>query len=70
MSKISSCFSNFFRTVDLFPTSNFIRYNGDADYKTVTGGVISITVLSIFIVLFFSMGLKTARKEIITASVD
>lgn len=55
------------RSVDLFPTSNFIRYSGDSDYTTSTGGLTSVVVIVIFIILFASMGLKTVNKQIITS---
>ena len=62
MPSCCSCLKNFFKSLDLFPTSTFLRYKGDSDYTTATGGFISIAVITIFVVLFFSMGLKTARK--------
>ena len=34
------------------------------------GGLISISVIGILVVLFFSMGVKTATKQIITSSVS
>lgn len=60
--------NKFFRGVDLFPTSKLIRYNGESEYTTVTGGLISTAVLVIFIILFSSMGIRTIRKEIIITS--
>ena len=56
------------RMVDFFQSSKFLRYNGDAEYKSTSGGIVSMTVVIIFIILFSSMGMKTLRKEIITAS--
>ena len=50
------------QTLDLFPNSNFLRYNGDDKYTTVTGGVLSIGIIVIFVILFASMGLQTANK--------
>ena len=58
------------RSIDLFPTSNLVRYNGGTDYTTTTGGLISIVVIAIFIILFASMGLRTLKKELITVEVD
>ena len=59
-----------FRSVDLFPSSKLVRYNGETEYTSTTGGIISMAVIAIFIVLFASMGLKTVRKELITAEFD
>ena len=62
-------FSNLLRKPDLFSQTTLLRYNGEAEYSTATGGFISIAVITIFIALFFSMGLKTLNKEIITSSI-
>ena len=56
------------RTVDLFPTSKLIRYNGETEYNSTTGGLISAAVIAIFIILFASMGLRTLDRKIITSS--
>ena len=68
-----SCFSlsqctKFFRTFDFFQSSKLLRYNGDAEYKSTTGGITSVLIVAIFIALFSSMGLKTVQKEIIFSS--
>ena len=55
----------FFRKFDFFQSSKFLRYNGDAEYKSTSGGVITVIVVGVLIALFFSMGLRTIRKEII-----
>lgn len=70
MPSICSCLSKTLRTVDLFPTSNLLRYKGDPEYTTATGGVVSISVITIFIILFASMGYKTMRKSIIHSSTN
>ena len=54
--------------MDLFPNSQLLRYNGDPEYKTTTGGIISAAVLVIFAILFASMGLRTVAKDIIESS--
>ena len=58
------------RELDLFPNAQLLRYNGNPDYKTTMGGLISISVVAILIVLFFNMALKTATRQIITSSVS
>ena len=67
MPSFFSCASKAFRSVDLFPSSKFMRYNGETEYTSTTGGVISVAVFAIFIILFSSMGLKTLKKQIIEA---
>ena len=65
MVKCFSCLSKFFRMFDLFPNSKLLRYNGEPEYNSTTGGFISVAVLIIFIILFASMGLRTVQKDII-----
>ena len=65
MVKCFSCLSKFFRMFDLFPNSKLLRYNGEPEYNSTTGGFISVAVLVIFIILFASMGLRTVQKDII-----
>ena len=65
---MSSCFTKIKNTLkffDLFPYSTFLRYNGDDFYSTSTGGILSIGVIVIFIILFASMDIKTINKKII-----
>ena len=61
---------SFFKSFDLFPTTQFIRYNGESEYTTVTGGIVSTVVLAIFVILFASMGIRTINRQIITSSVS
>lgn len=56
------------RKVDLFPATQFIRYKGDAQYTTATGGFVSVAVIVIFMILFASMAIKTVNREIINAT--
>jgi hypothetical protein len=53
------------RKCDLFAVSQFIRYKGEPDYSTATGGFCSVAILTIFAVLFTSMAVKTVDREII-----
>ena len=68
MVSCSTQFIKMLRMFDFFQSSKLLRYNGDAEYKSTSGGIVSMTVVIIFIILFSSMGMKTLRKEIITAS--
>lgn len=65
---ILKCVHRVLKTIDLFPTSTFLRYKGDTDYTTATGGCLSITVIIVFVILFASMGVKTLKKQIINTS--
>lgn len=56
------------RMCDLFSVSQFIKYKGDNDYSTATGGFCSVLVLTIFAVLFTSLGIRTVSREIINWS--
>ena len=67
MVSLIGCSTKFFRMFDLFPNSKLLRYNGDPEYNSTTGGFISVAVLIVFIILFASMGIKTVQKEIIFA---
>jgi hypothetical protein len=60
----------FLRWGDMFTTSQFLRYRGDNDYGTATGGFTSIAVLIVFVILFANLGLQTARRELIKSSVS
>ena len=60
--KCKSYFSEFFKIFDLFSLTQFLRYNQDEDYKTVSGGIASLIVVSIFGVLFAENALSTVNK--------
>ncbi len=66
--KISACLREFFKFCDLFSLSQFLRYKGESDYKTASGGVISVLVLSIFSALFLNVAIATINKSIINWS--
>jgi len=50
------------KSLDLFPTSNFLRYSGENEYTTASGGVISVAICVVFAVLFASMGIRTINR--------
>ena len=62
MTSCRSGFAKFLRFFGLFPNSTFLRYNGEPEYTTITGGVLSILILAVFIILFANMGVRTANK--------
>ena len=60
--KCKTCVSEFLRLFDLFSLSQFLRYNQDEDYKTVSGGVTSLIVIAIFSALFAGNALSTINE--------
>ena len=48
---------------DLFSLRQFLRYKQDEDYQTVSGGVTSLLVVSVFGVLFASNAITTVNKS-------
>ena len=70
MSECCRRLHKFLRTFDLFSASQFLRYRGESEYSTATGGCTSLVVIGLFIGLFAAMGLETAKKDIINSSVS
>jgi hypothetical protein len=64
--KLKSCVAKFFKLCDLFSTSQFLRYKEDGDYKTVSGGVVSLMIISVFLALFMNTAIQTVNKDIIS----
>jgi hypothetical protein len=60
--------ANTFKFFDLFSLTQFLRYNQDTDYKTVSGGVTSLLVVGIFVALFSGNAISTINKTDITWS--
>ena len=65
---IKSTITKLLRFIDLFPNSQLLRYKGDPEYTTATGGFVSLSVIVILIILFASMGFRTINRKIITSS--
>ena len=63
-----SYFNRLFHYTDLFAHTSMLRYNMESDYSTATGGMFSFTIVTLFIALFFNLGLRTLRRQIITTS--
>jgi hypothetical protein len=66
--KITRGIQSLLQMCDLFAASQFIKYKGESDFKTATGGFCSVVILTIFAVLFTSMAIKTVNRQIITWS--
>lgn len=57
-----------FKSFDLFSTSQFLRFQGEGEYKTASGGLCSLIVIAIFMALFMSTAIQTLNMQIITWS--
>lgn len=62
MDRIGSCISRIIRKFDLFATPHYLRYKGDAEFKTATGGFSSLAIITILVVVSSSQGLQTINK--------
>ena len=54
--------------MDLFSSIQLLRFDGDAETKTLTGGIFSLAVIVYLISTFSSMVLDTFNKLIITST--
>ena len=68
MNKFARKLHKLLSACDLFAVNQFIRYKGESEFKTATGGFFSIAVLVIFAVLFTNLAIRTVNKEIIAWS--
>lgn len=55
-------FRNLVEHADFFKTSQLIRYQDDANYRTLTGGLFSLAILTIVATIFFSMVIKAINR--------
>jgi hypothetical protein len=62
MMKWKESAANVAKFFDLFSLTQFLRYNQDEDYKTVSGGITSLLVVGIFGVLFAGNAIATVNK--------
>ncbi len=63
--RIRTCLRYFFKSFDLFSTTSFLRYKRDDSYNTASGGITSLIVITIFMVLFANTAILTLNKSII-----
>jgi hypothetical protein len=62
LSTVGSKAQTLMRFFDLFSYSTFLRYKGESEFKTATGGFFSLIVLIIFAILFTNLGIKTIQR--------
>ena len=55
------------RVADLFYSTEMLRYNRNAQYKTITGGVVSLILIVAFVIGFWSMITNTVNKTTVTS---
>jgi len=55
-------FKRLLRYSDLFCSNEMLRYNNTTQYKTITGGIISITLIIAIISGFYQMILNCVQK--------
>ena len=62
--------AKFLKSFDFFSTNEFWRYKGHSDFKTLSGGVVSILIMIVMAIMFANIVIKTINKQIITYSMD
>lgn len=60
----------FLKCFDFFNTKNLLRFEDQPEYKSVSGAVVSITLIIIFMVIFTNTVLGTLNMTEITASIS
>ena len=53
---------------DLFCSSKILRYNDEASYATITGGLISLLIITAILFGFSSLIIETVNKTSITST--
>lgn len=61
---------SFISKFDCFASTQFLRYKGEPQYSTATGGIISIIIIIIFIVLFINAAINVINKATVTATTN
>jgi hypothetical protein len=54
----------------MFYASEMFRYNSETQYKTLTGGILSIGVIVTIVIAFFSMIQDTLNRTTITYTLE
>ena len=58
------------KKLDLFSSIQLLRFQGDAETKTLTGGIISLAIFIYLAITFFNMIVDTFHKVVITSISD
>ncbi len=62
MAKLTNTIKSLLKMFDLFPVTQFVRYKGEPEYTSATGGFCSVTILAIFAILFTNLAIKTVNR--------
>ena len=68
--KILETLKNVACSIDMFYSSEMLRYENKKEYKTITGGLVTISIVVMVIVGFANMISDTLNKTAITSSLD
>lgn len=68
--KILSYLKKMTCSIDMFYSSEMLRYDNDTEYKTVTGGIITISIIILVTIGFASMITDTLNKTAINSSLN
>ena len=53
--------------MDLFAHNQFLRYRSEESYQTITGGIVSILLIGLFIGIFWTLVISTFSYSLITS---
>lgn len=63
-------FRNFLVRCDFFPATQFLRYKGETEYRTATGGTFTIFITILFCFLFFNALVDIIDKKNVNLQTD
>ena len=58
------------KELDIFSHGQFLRYRGEENYRTITGGIVSVILMVLFAGIFSTLVLSTFQKSLITTTFD
>jgi hypothetical protein len=56
--------------VDMFYSSEMLRYDSDSQYQTFTGGLVTLVIVMIVIIGFFNMISETLNRTAINSTLN
>ena len=56
--------------LDFFVTAEVLRVNSEPDYKTLVGGITSITIIIVLLATFYNKIIDTLDKIVINSAFD
>lgn len=56
--------------LDFFYTAELLRYREEPEYRTVFGGILSLSIIILLLVTFYNKVIDTLNKVIITSSLS